>query len=143
MFKKKRRRSVWIPVVTGLIRKDGKILLGLRPVGESLAGAWEFPGGKIEQGETPEEALKRELQEEVGIDAEIGDLRIVHTHSYGERGVLLLFYDVHYWKGEPKSVYHEDLRWADADELEKIQIPEANRKILTKLVDIIKTPNKK
>ncbi|MBK9292996.1 MAG: 8-oxo-dGTP diphosphatase MutT [Oligoflexia bacterium] len=138
MFKKKRRRSVWIPVVTGLIKKDGKILLGLRPVGESLAGAWEFPGGKIEQGETPEEALKRELQEEIAIEAEVGPLRLVHTHSYGERGVLLLFYDVSFWKGEPKSVYHQDLRWAAPDELEKIQIPEANRKILTQLITIIK-----
>lgn len=140
MFKKKRRRSVWIPVVTGLIRKDGKILLGLRPVGESLAGSWEFPGGKIEQGESPEEALRRELQEEIAVDAEIGALRLVHTHSYGERGVLLLFYDVQSWKGDPKNVYHQDLRWAAPDELEKIQIPEANRKILSQLMQIIKEP---
>jgi 8-oxo-dGTP diphosphatase len=105
-----------------------------------LAGSWEFPGGKIDQGEQPEEALKRELQEELSVDAEVGPLRIVHTHSYGERGVLLLFYDVHYWKGEPKTTYHEDLRWADPHELEKLQIPEANRNILTQLIKVIKEP---
>src|SRR3954471_11113161 len=95
--KTKGKRSVWIPVVTALLRKDGQILLGLRPQGESLAGAWEFPGGKIDQGESPEVALKRELQEELDVIAEIGPLRLVHTHSYGERGVLLLFYEVNFW----------------------------------------------
>ena len=138
--KPKKKRSVWIPVVTGLLRKNGKIVLGLRPQGESLAGAWEFPGGKIDQGETPEQALKRELKEEIDIDAEIGQLRIVHTHSYGERGVLLMFFDVNFWKGEPKTVYHEELRWADPSELATLQIPEANRNILTKLIEIINHP---
>ncbi len=138
--KPRKKRSVWIPVVTALMRKNGKILLGLRPKGESLAGSWEFPGGKIDQGENPEQALKRELKEELDIDAEVASLRLVQTHSYGERGVLLLFYDVHFWKGEPKTVYHEDLKWADPDELERLQIPEANRNILSKLIDVIKNP---
>jgi len=122
------------------MRKNGQVLLGLRPPGESLAGAWEFPGGKIDQGESPEAALKRELKEELDIDAEISKLRLVHTHSYGERGVLLLFYDVHFWKGEPKTVYHESLRWTDPHSLETIQIPEANRNILAKLIKIIQEP---
>ena len=138
--KTRKKRSIWIPVVTGLLRKNGKILLGLRPKGESLAGAWEFPGGKIDQGEAPEFALKRELMEEIGVEAEVGQLRLVHTHSYGERGVLLLFYDVNFWKGEPKTIYHEALRWAEAEELGQLQIPEANRNILTQLIKIIKEP---
>src|SRR5579862_3467236 len=104
--KEKKKRGVWIPVVTALMRKNGRVLLGLRPPGQSLGGAWEFPGGKIDQGELPEVALKRELKEELDIEAEIGPLRTVHTHSYGERGVLLLFYDVNFWKGEPKNLYH-------------------------------------
>src|SRR5579871_3248561 len=115
--KSRKKRSVWIPVVTAILRKNGKVLLGLRPQGESLAGSWEFPGGKIDQGESPEAALKRELEEEIGVEAEVGKLRLVHTHSYGERGVLLLFYDVNFWKGEPKKIYHEDLRWVDPDEM--------------------------
>jgi 8-oxo-dGTP diphosphatase len=139
--KTKKKRSIWIPVVTGLLRKNGQILLGLRPQGESLAGSWEFPGGKIDQGESPEFALKRELMEEIGVEAEIGHLRQVHTHSYGERGILLMFYDVHFWKGEPKSIYHEALRWADPEELKQLQIPEANRNILSQLIKIIKEPS--
>jgi len=137
--KPRKKRSVWIPVVTALMRRNGQVLLGLRPKGESLAGSWEFPGGKIDQGENPEQALKRELKEELDIDAEVAGLRLVQTHSYGERGVLLLFYDVNFWKGEPKNVYHEDLRWAAPEELETLQIPDANRNILPKLIEIIKT----
>ena len=133
-----KRRAIWTPVVTGLIRKNGKILLGLRPKGESLAGAWEFPGGKIDAGESPEHALHRELQEELGIEAEVGKLRLAHTHSYGERGVLLIFFDVNFWKGEPKTLYHEDLKWIEPEELGTLTIPEANRNILSRLISIIK-----
>ncbi len=135
--KKTRKRGIWIPVVTGLIRKNGKVLLGQRPKGETLAGAWEFPGGKIEQGESPQVALHRELVEELGVDAEVGSLKLAHTHSYGERGVLLLFYEVLFWKGEPKTIYHDDLRWVEPEELGRIQIPEANRNILTQLIEIL------
>jgi 8-oxo-dGTP diphosphatase len=135
-----KKKNIWTPVVTGLIRKGGKVLLGLRPQGGSLPGAWEFPGGKIDQGESPEYALKRELTEELGIDAEVGALRLAHTHSYGERGVLLLFFDVNFWKGEPKTVYHESLKWIDPKELGSLEIPEANRRILDKLIQILNTP---
>jgi 8-oxo-dGTP diphosphatase len=137
----KPRRKLWIPVVTGLIHRSGKILLGQRPKG-SLQGQWEFPGGKIEIGETPEEALKRELSEELGIDAEIGPLRLAATHTYGERGVLILFFDVVYWKGEPKSKHHVELKWVEYDDIRKHEIPEANRKMLDRLMAIIKSPSK-
>ena len=63
-----KKRPHWIPVVAGLIRRKDSFLLGLRPTGHSLPGVWEFPGGKIELGESPEEALKRELREELGIE---------------------------------------------------------------------------
>ena len=134
----KTKRNIWIPVVTGIIRRGDEFLLGLRPEGQSLAGAWEFPGGKINSGEVPEQALKRELQEEVGIDAEIGGLRLAHTHFYGEKGVLLLFYDVHFWKGQPKPIYHNDLKWAKIEDLATLNIPEANRRIMDKLIRILK-----
>ncbi|PIT99659.1 MAG: 8-oxo-dGTP diphosphatase MutT [Bdellovibrionales bacterium CG10_big_fil_rev_8_21_14_0_10_45_34] len=123
------QRAIWIPVVTGLIKKGDQILLGKRPEGYTLAGQWEFPGGKIELGETPEEALARELSEELGIDAQVGNLRLAHTHRYGEKGVLLLFFDVPFWKGEPKTKHHEALDWFRVSDIEKMEIPEANRKI--------------
>jgi 8-oxo-dGTP diphosphatase len=132
------KRPIWIPVVTGLIRKSGKVLLGQRPAGNSLAGQWEFPGGKIEIGESPAQALKRELFEELAIEAEIGTLRLANTHAYGDRGVVLLFFDVPFWKGEPKAKHHTDLRWVDPDEIPKLEIPEANRLILKTILDILK-----
>lgn len=133
-----KRRPAWIPVVTGFIRKNGLVLVGQRPEGHSLAGQWEFPGGKIELGESPEQALKRELNEELGIEAEVGALRHSHTHSYGDRGILILFFDVLLWKGEPKSQHHTELKWIHPEELSKMEIPEANRKILAKLMELLK-----
>lgn len=133
------KRPVWIAVVTGLIRKGEKVLVGQRPVGHSLAGQWEFPGGKIEKGETPEVALARELSEELGIEAEVGALRYASTHSYGDTSIIILFYDVKLWKGEPKTVHHMDLKWVLPDELPQLSIPDANRKILPNLINCLKT----
>lgn len=123
----------WIPVVTALIRSQGKVLLGRRPEG-SLAGVWEFPGGKIEPGESPEAALSRELREELGIEAQIGPIRFATTHHYGETGILLLFFEVPYWKGEPKSVHHTELKWVAPHDLRNEDLPEANRKVLSQII---------
>lgn len=133
------QRGVWIPVVTGLMKRNGLVLLGQRPQGNSLAGQWEFPGGKIELGETPEEALRRELREELGIEAEIGELRLAYTHSYKSRGILLLFFDVPFWKGEPKTEQHTELKWVQPDSLASMDIPEANRKILDRILPLLKS----
>ena len=133
-----KKRPTWIPVATGFIRKNGLVLVGQRPEGHSLAGQWEFPGGKIELGENPEQALKRELHEELGIEAEIGSLRHSHTHSYGDRAILILFFDVKLWKGEPKSQHHTELKWINPQDLFKMEIPEANRRILPKLLELLK-----
>jgi 8-oxo-dGTP diphosphatase len=124
------KKPTWIPVVTGILRKGSLVLVGQRPDGHTLAGQWEFPGGKIELGEQPREALQRELFEELGIKADIGELRMTWTHSYPEVGILLLFFEVQFWKGEPKPVHHTDLKWVTFEELEKLEIPEANRKLL-------------
>lgn len=127
------KRPVWIPVVTGLIRKGDKVLVGQRPVGNTLAGHWEFPGGKIEKNESPEQALVRELQEELGIDAEVGELKLASTHSYGDTGIVILFYEILFWKGEPKNVHHMELRWIEPRELRDLSIPDANRRILDRI----------
>ncbi len=131
------KRPVWIPVVTGLIKKGKKVLVGQRPEGHSLAGQWEFPGGKIELNETPKEALHRELHEELGIDAEIGELKLASSHSYGEVAILLVFYEVNFWKGEPKSIHHTELKWIDPEELKTLDIPDANRNILQDLLNVL------
>ncbi len=132
------KRPTWIPVVTALIRKDQKILLGQRPEGLTLAGQWEFPGGKLELGESPREALHRELKEELGIDAKIGDLRIANSHTFGDKGILILFFDVFYWKGEPKNLHHTQLEWVDVNEIPEREIPDTNRKMIDEIMEILK-----
>ena len=131
------KRPVWIPVVTGLLRKGDKVLVGQRPVGNSLAGHWEFPGGKIEKNESPEQALVHELQEELGIEAEVGALKLASTHSYGDTGIVILFYEILFWKGEPKNVHHMELRWVAPSELKDLSIPDANRRILGRIEEIL------
>lgn len=127
------KKNHWIPVVAGFLKRDGQILVGQRPENNSLAGQWEFPGGKIEMGETPEQALARELHEELGIEAQVGELKLACTHSYGDVGIIILFYEIKFWKGEPKAHHHMMLEWIYPEELKTRPIPEANKKILDRL----------
>ncbi len=138
--KAKTRKGHWIPVAAGFLRKDGKILVGQRPENNSLPGQWEFPGGKIEPGETPEQALAREMEEELGIEVEVGDLKLACTHSYGDVGILILFFEILYWKGEPRAKHHMMLEWIHPEELKTRNIPEANRKILDRIYKALGVP---
>lgn len=134
---RRKKRPNWLPVVAGILIKNGKVLLGQRPEHKSLPGMWEFPGGKIELGERPEQALKRELEEELGIEVEVGPLRLATTHSYGESGVVLMFYEVRFWKGEPKTHHHLELQWVQPEEMKKMNLPEANREVFPEIQKIL------
>lgn len=134
----RKRKPTWIPVVAGIIKRENQVLLGLRPENKSLPGLWEFPGGKIEFGESPEQALNRELKEELDIDAEIGELKLATSHNYGDVGVLILFFEVVYWKGQPKAVHHSDIKWTPVCDLRDTDLPEANRRVLDKIEDLFK-----
>ena len=138
--KSRLKKAHWIPVVAGFLKKGDLILVGQRPENHSLAGQWEFPGGKIESGESPEEALARELNEELGIEAEVGGLKLACTHNYGEINILILFYEILYWKGEPKAKHHLMLEWIKPEELKTRTIPEANKKILNRIFNALGTP---
>lgn len=137
----------YTPVVVGLIRQDEKVLLGLRPKDslshfkenqKNMAGYWEFPGGKIKWGELPKEALKRELKEEININAQINTLKIAHTYMYtSEHAVLLLFYEVISWQGQFKNLYHTDLRWVKPSELYEYPTLPANQSILAELISVL------
>ncbi|MGE0527213.1 MAG: (deoxy)nucleoside triphosphate pyrophosphohydrolase [Bdellovibrionales bacterium] len=132
-----KKRAAWVPVVAALIRRQSKVLVGQRPEGSSLAKTWEFPGGKIELGESPEVALARELKEELGVEAEIGPLKFAATHTYGKTGIVFLFYEVKFWKGLIKTQQHLDLRWVTAKELAQLDLPEANSKFLHELLGVL------
>ena len=132
---KSKKRPQWIPVVAGLIKKERSYLLGLRPPGHSLPGVWEFPGGKIEPGETPEEALIRELDEELGIQIKEFSLKKVIAHSYEDIGILLIFFEVTYWDGQPKIIHHSDLKWIPVEKITQYPLPEANRLIVEELIN--------
>ena len=134
---KSKARGSWVPVVAGILKRQGKVLVGQRPAGASLPNVWEFPGGKIEIGETPEEALHRELKEELGIDVEVGPLKFAGSHAYGTTGILFLFFEVKFWKGQIKQQQHPDLKWVTPKELGLLELPEANRKFLPQILELL------
>ena len=105
-------------VVAGVLRKNGCVLIMRRAPFLSWAGSWEFPGGKIEPGETHKECLCRELKEELGIDADAGDLLAENRHDYDFGEVCLYVYDVPAWKGEIQLIVHDDMRWVPLHDLE-------------------------
>jgi 8-oxo-dGTP diphosphatase len=122
-------------VSAAIVIEGGRVLLTQRKAGTHLAGAWEFPGGKVLAGEDPRHALVRELREELGIDTVAGDVMEVTFHRYPERAVLLLFYRAERTAGspEPRALDVAAFRWAHADELDEASFPPADVAILRKV----------
>jgi len=121
-------------VTAAVIEKDGKILIAKRQLGRTLGGKWEFPGGKIEPGETPEECLKRELKEEFDIEAEIGSLLAVSKFRYCFVPIELLAYRVKHTSGDFKLNDHEEMRWVRSSELSLYDFLSADRSIVEMLL---------
>ena len=119
-------------VVAALIVKDGKILVCQRTKHQTMPLKWEFPGGKIEEGEQPRDALHRELDEELGIDATIGDevARIRHEYRSGN-SVELRFFVVHEFRGELENRIFRDMKWAERTELPSFDFLEADLKLVS------------
>ena len=116
-----------------LIDAKDCVLLTRRLKGTHLAGYWEFPGGKVEAGESVQTALARELQEELG--TKIGKTVPLMTvsHDYGEKQVLLDVHQVKDWDGEPHGAEGQPLAWVDAASLNEFQVPEANAGIMSRV----------
>jgi 8-oxo-dGTP diphosphatase len=114
-------------VVAAVILKDGKVLVCQRTRHQTMPLKWEFPGGKIEEGEQPRDALRRELDEELGIDAKIGEevLRMIHEYP-GGGSVELRFFVVHDYHGEIENKIFRDVQWAPRSELPKYDFLEAD-----------------
>ncbi|HZU83359.1 MAG TPA: (deoxy)nucleoside triphosphate pyrophosphohydrolase [Polyangiaceae bacterium] len=121
----------------GVIVERGRVLLTRRKAGTHLAGAWEFPGGKVHDGEDPREALRRELREELGIDAVVGDVVDVAFHRYEEarKSVLLLFFEAARTPGsaEPAALDVAAFEWAAPDALDPARFPPADVSVLRKV----------
>lgn len=123
-------------VVAAIIWKDGRILICQRTKHQVMPLKWEFPGGKIEEGEQPRDALRRELDEELGIAAVIGDevKRIRHVYPNGS-AVELRFYAVHEYSGELENRIFREIQWAEPSELPKFDFLEADLTLVKDLAE--------
>lgn len=124
-----------IAVTAGIVERGGRVLIARRGQGDALAGKWEFPGGKIEPGETPEECLARELREELGIETRVGECVATSMYDYGRDAVELLAYRAEIVAGEPLPREHEALTWAPLAELERYDFAAADVPIVRRLVE--------
>lgn len=118
-----------------LLDGDGRVLLAQRPQGKSLAGLWEFPGGKIEAGERPEAALARELHEELGIVVATSDLKPTGfaSHAYEDFHLLMPVWRTRIWQGEPTSREGQQLAWVPVADLEQHPMPPADIPLISLL----------
>lgn len=123
-------------VVAAVIRgDDGRFLLARRPLGGHMAGLWEFPGGCVEDGETAEAALARELREELGIEARIGAPVTFAWHRDDTREILLLFYEAALFEGAPHGREGQEVGWFAAQELPALATPPADAALVRRLAE--------
>jgi 8-oxo-dGTP diphosphatase len=128
-----------IVAACALIDGDGRVLLARRPAGKDMAGLWEFPGGKLQEGETPEGALVRELNEELGIDVETACLAPIAFSSLNSAGFHLLMplYACRKWKGVAQPLEASALAWVRPAEFQRYEMPPADRPLAAQLRDLL------
>ena len=119
-----------------MIFDHGKLLITQRRPDDHLPNLWEFPGGKVEPGETFQSCLVREIREELGIEISVCDLLEDLTHSYPDKTVRLCFYRCALISGEAKPIHVQDLRWITRDELNHYEFPAADAKLIALLADV-------
>jgi 8-oxo-dGTP diphosphatase len=126
-------------VAVALIDSDGRVLLAKRPEGKSLSGLWEFPGGKIESGERPEQALIRELKEELSIDVTESCLAPLTfaSHAYEDFHLLMPLYVCRRWKGDVASREGQELKWVRANALRDYPMPPADKPLIPHLQELL------
>ena len=126
-------------VAVVLIDRDGRVLLSQRPSGKSMAGLWEFPGGKVENGEVPEKALIRELKEELGIDTWSSCLAPLSfaSHSYEDFHLLMPVFVCRKWVGSPTPMEGQALKWVNRDKLKDYPMPPADIPMIAVIRDLL------
>ena len=123
-------------VTAAIIRKKDKILLAQREEHSKHSLKWEFPGGKLEDGESPENCLKREIREELNLDIDVKDIFKVVYHEYTDRAILLLCYLCDALEGEVLTLECNDFRWVAIEEIQKYSIVEADIAIVEKIEEL-------
>ena len=126
-------------VAAALVDGEGRVLIAQRPQGKQLAGQWEFPGGKVEDGETPEDALIRELQEELGIEVKRACLApfVFASHTYDSFHLLMPLYLIRRWEGEPQRREHTAIKWVRPNDMRDYPMPPADLPLVAWLQDFI------
>ena len=120
-------------VVAALIWDENRFMICQRPAHKALGSLWEFVGGKVEPGESKEEALIRECREELGVTVEVGDVFMEVTHQYPDITVHLTLFSASIREGVPQKLEHQDIRWITAEEIGKFSFCPADTEILEKL----------
>ena len=126
-------------VAVALVDADGRVLITTRPEGKSMSGLWEFPGGKVKDGEIPETALVRELSEELGIDITESCLAPLSfaSHVYDDFHLLMPLYVCRVWKGDIKPLEGQDVKWVRPQRLGDYDMPPADKPLVAILRDLL------
>ncbi|MBI1329164.1 MAG: 8-oxo-dGTP diphosphatase MutT [Alphaproteobacteria bacterium] len=132
-------KRIVLVVACALIDADGRVLIAQRPEGKSMAGLWEFPGGKVEPGETPEQTLIRELAEELCITVKEACLAPFSfaSHSYADFHLLMPLYVCRRWDGTVTAREHQALKWVRPNALRDYPMPPADLPLIPMLVDLL------
>ena len=132
-------RSILLVAACALIDTDNRILLSKRHEGKALAGLWEFPGGKVEAGETPEETLVRELREELGIETKVPCLAPLTfaSHTYETFHLLMPLYVCRRYEGIPRGAEGQEIKWVRAAQLRDFPMPPADEPLIPFLQDLL------
>ena len=122
-----------------LIDDENKILIGKRPVGKTFENLWEFPGGKVKKNETVEQALIREIREEINIDLSMNCISpfAFSTYKNENTNIIILLFISRKWHLEPICKFHSELRWVKANNLNNYNMPPANKFLVTSLQDLL------
>ena len=131
--------KITLVVACALVDADRRVLIAQRPEGKQLAGLWEFPGGKIEAGETPEAALIRELTEELGIETKQACLAPLSfaSHTYESFHLMMPLYVCRKWQGTPMAKEHSALKWVRPQQLRDYPMPPADEPLIAPLCDLL------
>ncbi|MDN2578357.1 (deoxy)nucleoside triphosphate pyrophosphohydrolase [Aquibium sp. ELW1220] len=133
------QRRILLVAACALVDADGRVLLAERPHGKAMAGLWEFPGGKVEPGETPEETLIRELREEIGIETRVACLAPLTfaSHTYDGFHLLMPLYVCRRYEGVARGLEGQRLKWVRPRDMREYPMPPADEPLIPFLIDLL------